>query len=172
MKRLACLALLLTLTWPLSSLAADLKLSFSDPAWDGSRIPAGQICKKFGGSGSAPSITVEGIPAEANALVLEFSDKDYAPMNHGGHGKIGFKIVAGTAKVVVPSFAGETFTLPEGFTMISKHKGWSEPGAYLPPCSGGSKNKYYVTVKAVKLESEDGKSYKTLADGDLTLGYY
>lgn len=56
--------------------------------------------------------------------------------------------------------------------MISKHKGWSEPGAYLPPCSGGTKNKYYVTVKAVKLESEDGKSYKKLADESLTLGFY
>ncbi len=172
MKRLACLALLLLLTCPQAGLAGDLTLSFADPAWNGKSVPSGQICKKFGGNGSAPSISVAGIPAEADALVLEFSDRSHSPMNHGGHGKVGYRITPGAGTVVVPSFAGETFTLPEGFFLISKHKGWSEPGAYLPPCSGGQSNKYVVTVKAVKLESEDGKSFKTLAEEMLSLGYY
>jgi len=172
MKRLACLALLLLLAWPQASLAGDLTLSFADPAWNGKSIPTGQICKKFGGNGSSPSLTVAGIPAEADALVLEFSDRSYGPMNHGGHGKVGYRIAPGAGTVVAPSFAGETFTLPAGYFLISKHKGGGEPGAYLPPCSGGKSNKYYVTVKAVKLESEDGTSFKTLAEEMLTLGFY
>lgn len=172
MKRLASLVLLLLLACPQAGFAGDLTLSFADPAWNGKVIPSGQICKKFGGNGSAPSISVAGIPTEADALVLEFSDKNSSTMNYGGHGKVGYRIAPGSGTVVVPSFAGETFTLPEGFFLISKHKGWSEPGAYLPPCSGGKSNKYYVTVKAVKLESEDGMSFKTLAEEMLTLGFY
>ena len=74
--------------------------------------------------------------------------------------------------MVVPSFAGETLTLPEGFFLISKQKGGGAAGAYLPPCSGGRSNKYYVTVRAVKLESEDGTSFKKLASEQLTMGYY
>lgn len=172
MKHLACLALFMSLALPHSALAEDLKLNFADPAWTGKSIPSGQICKKFGGNGATPALRVENIPAEADAIVLEFSDKSYGPMNDGGHGKIGFRITPGAGSVVVPSFAGETFTLPEGFFLISKHKGWSDPGAYLPPCSGGQSNKYYVTVKAVKLESEDGKSFKKLASELLVMGFY
>ncbi|MBU1231188.1 MAG: hypothetical protein KKA55_08790 [Proteobacteria bacterium] len=172
MKRLACLALLLTLACPLAGLAADLQVSFADPAWNGEKIPAGQICKKFGGSGSTPPITVENIPPEADAIVLSFCDRSYSPMNHGGHGVIAYRIAPGSAKVVVPAFPGETFDVPEGFLMLRKHQGWSTPGAYLPPCSGGNGNRYDVEVSAAKLESEDGKSRKELVTKKLTLGYY
>lgn len=172
MKRFVVFALFAALAAPQGAFAGDLTLGFADAAWNGKRIPSTQICKKFGGNGATPALKVEGIPAEADALVLEFSDRTYSPMNNGGHGKIGFRIAPGAGTVVVPSVPGETFTLPEGFFMVSAHKGWSDPGAYLPPCSGGKGNKYSVTVKAVKLESQDGKNFKTLADENLTLGFY
>lgn len=116
MKKLLGLLTLLVLALPLTSIAGDFKITFSDPAWDGKSIPSGQICKKFGGNGATPSITVSGVPAEADAIVLEFSDKDDSKMNNGGHGKIGYRITPGAAQVIVPSFPGETFTLPEGFS--------------------------------------------------------
>jgi hypothetical protein len=115
---------------------------------------------------------VEGIPAGADALVLEFSDKDYAPLSRGGHGKIGFVIAPGAARAEVPAMPGETFTLPEGFFHIDGHHGWSDAGAHLPPCSGGQSHKYFVTVKAVQRDPANAKAYKELASTQLVLGFY
>ena len=52
---------------------ATLQVSFADPNWDGRIVPAGQRCQWAGGHGSTPPLLVSGIPAEANALVVEFS---------------------------------------------------------------------------------------------------
>lgn len=174
MKRIACLVLLLTLACPLASLADDFKAAFTDPAYNTKSIPKENICTWRGGQGASVSFTVSGIPAGADALVFEYSDKDDRGMNNGGHGKIGFRIAPGTASVVVPSFPGEVMTLPEGFFLIAPHKAESrvsKPGAYLAPCSNYG-NKYLVQIKAVKLESEDGKKYSTLTSSSMTLAIY
>ncbi|MEF2145664.1 MAG: hypothetical protein V3573_09485 [Desulfovibrionaceae bacterium] len=156
-------------------LAEDLQLSFADPAWDGKAVPQGQWCKSFGGVGSTPSIRVEGIPPQADALIFKYGDKTFTKMSNGGHGILGFRIPPGTTAVTVPSASGQTFDLPEGFYSIRAHRGtqWGHgAGAYLPPCSGGKGNYYDVKVLAVKLTSEDGKDWDELADGKLKLGRY
>ena len=64
-----------------------LTISLADPAWNGKNIPSDQVCKKFGGNqAGSPALTVEGIPVDADALVLSFNDESYAPMDKGGHG--------------------------------------------------------------------------------------
>jgi hypothetical protein len=49
---------------------AELKVSFVDSSWDGNKIPEGQHCKKFGGDGSTPSLKIENIPSESNAVIV------------------------------------------------------------------------------------------------------
>lgn len=151
----------------------DLQVSLADPSWDGKRVPDGQQCGKFGGKGSTPRITVSNIPAGCNAIVMEFSDADVSHMDNGGHGKIGYYIPKGADRVVIPPVPGHTFDLPEGFYKVAAHvnPGWDEAGAYLPPCSGGRGNSYYVTVKAV-YEAPKGEQCQMLGKAKLKLGRY
>jgi hypothetical protein len=150
----------------------ELKAGFNDNAWDGSKVPAGQQCARFGGKGATPAIRVEQIPTGANALVMEFSDQTYQPMNDGGHGKIGYRIASGTRQSNIPSVPGHTFDLPAGFFLVEAQRApaWDKAGAYLPPCSGGKGNSYLVTVKAVK--EVNGKAGATLAETTLKMGQY
>lgn len=159
------------LALPLTVAAAGLEVEFADPVWNGASIPPGHQCRKFGGTHGSPALQVSGIPERANALVLEFSDRSYAPMDHGGHGKLGFEITAGSTAVEVPSAPPHTSELPAGFWTVAEHgaPGWDLPGAYLPPCSGGRGNAYYVTVKAVL---RDGEAVTELAQTTLEMGIY
>lgn len=152
-----------------------LNLTFADSEWDGKTIPDGQQCQRQGGENpSTPRIQVNNIPEEADAIILEFSDRNYGPMDDGGHGKIGYKISEGTKEVVIPSVLGHSFDLPEGFFLVQEHKAssYDTAGAYMPPCSGGIGNSYYVTVKAIREMSEEDKTFTLLAQGILELGKY
>jgi phosphatidylethanolamine-binding protein (PEBP) family uncharacterized protein len=151
-----------------------LKLAFGDPAWDGKKIPKGQQCRKFGGKGATPPLVISNIPAEANAIILEYGDHDYPPMDAGGHGIMGFNIAPGTKEAQIPPVPGHTYDLPKGFFIIAEHMGpaWDKAGAYMPPCSGGRGNKYYVVVKAVRLAKPGDKTGKVLATSELEIGTY
>lgn len=154
---------------------ARLQVSFVDPAWDGKTVPVGQQCLRFGGeTPSTPRLMVRGIPPEANAIIMEYSDRSYAPMDDGGHGMIGYRIPEGTKEVVVPSVPGHSFDMPEGFFVVSPHRvpGWATAGAYLPPCSGGRGNHYSVTVKAVHQPSAGSTDFTVLGQASLELGTY
>lgn len=136
---------------------ADLNASFTDSIWTGDKVPDGMQCQKFGGTGGSPELKVTGIPERANALVLEFSDRSYQPMDNGGHGKLGYEIEAGSGSATVPSAPPHTSDLPAGFFSVAEHQApnWDKPGTYLPPCSGGRGNEYYVTIKAVHRQGEE-----------------
>lgn len=153
---------------------AELGIALADPAWDGQKIPKGQQCRKFGGHGETPALSVDGIPAGANALIMEFSDRSHQPMDNGGHGKIGFRIDPGTTVVTIPSVPGHTFDLPAGFFLVAAHRNpsWDKAGAYMPPCSGGKGNLYYVTVKAVYEAPSKSEESKLLGKGKLNIGRY
>ncbi len=162
-------------TIPTNVPVMDLELTFDDSDWDGKTVPVGQQCQSQGGDNpSTPRIIVSSIPEGSNAIVLEFSDRDYRPMDDGGHGKIGFLILEGTKEAVIPSIPGHSFNLPNDFFIIQEHQASSfdTAGAYMPPCSGGIGNSYYVTVKAVMLISEEDKTYTLLGQGTLELGKY
>ncbi|MES9854460.1 MAG: hypothetical protein ABW170_21815 [Candidatus Thiodiazotropha sp. L084R] len=150
----------------------SLSATITDPIWNGRQIPSGQQCNKFGGTGATPPLSISQIPAGANAIVMEYSDRTYQPMDHGGHGKIGFRIQSGTSTVAIPSVKGHTFDLPEDFFLIEAQKApsWDKEGAYLPPCSGGKGNEYYVTIKAVS--ESNGGIRKILSEVELPLGQY
>jgi hypothetical protein len=153
----------------------SLQLEIIDPDWDGERIPDGQQCQRQGGENpSTPSILVGDIPEGADAIILEFSDRDYRPMDNGGHGKVGFLITEGTSETMIPPIPGHTFDLPDNFFLVQEHlaPGFDTPGAYMPPCSGGVNHAYYVTVKAVELVSMDEISFNVLGQGVLELGEY
>ncbi len=153
--------------------ADDLTVEFADSAWDGIDIPEGQHCKKFGGSGSTPPLTVYNIPAEANAIVVEFNDRDYQPLSKkGGHGKVGFEIEMGAGTVQLPAVPGGTKKMPDGAWLVKKNRAtgaWRSPG-YLPPCSGGNGNTYFADVLAVVKTSK--KKYKVIDKVRITLGRY
>jgi hypothetical protein len=153
MKTLLAALLTAALTAPL----AALEVKLADPSWDGAKVPDGQQCQKFGGKGKSPALAVSGIPSGASHLVVEWSDRSYAPMDKGGHGKVAYAIESGATSATVPPVPGHTMELPAGFSLVEAHKAptWDLPGAYLPPCSGGRGNAYYVTVKAVhKMDAE------------------
>ncbi|MCG8488743.1 MAG: hypothetical protein MI756_14815 [Chromatiales bacterium] len=149
-----------------------LMVSLVDSSWDGKTIPANQQCGKFGGKGATPTLHIRQIPAEANAIVMEYSDRTYPPMDRGGHGKFGYRIQANASSVTIPSILGHSFDLPNGFYLIEAQRAptWDRAGAYLPPCSGGKGNDYYVTVRAVN--QVDGGIRSVLAEAELTLGKY
>ena len=149
----------------------ELTATFADPAWNGDKVPEGQQCQKFGGTGGSPALELAGVPGNANAIVLEFSDRSYQPMDNGGHGKLGFEIEPGEGKVSVPSAPAHTTVLPAGFFTVEEHQApnWDKAGTYLPPCSGGRGNEYYVTIKAVHRE---GDEHHLLAETKLEMGKY
>lgn len=93
-------------------------------------------------------------------------------MDGGGHGKIGYRIPANASTVNIPSVTGHTFDLPKGFFLIEAQRApkWDKVGAYLPPCSGGKGNDYYITVKAVK--EVDGGIRRILGTVELPMGKY
>ena len=153
----------------------ELDVSFSDQAWNGKTVPEGQQCQCFGGKNPmTPSLIINNIPPETNVIVMEYSDRSYAPMDNGGHGKIGFKIKQGTRSVVIPSVPGHSFELPDGFFIITPHQGswWCKAGAYQPPCSGGRGNSYYVTIKAVYESSNKKEETKLIGKTVVELGNY
>lgn len=159
------------LALPLS--AAALQVSLADPAWNGQDVPEGQQCQRFGGQDpQSPSLLVEQIPPEADALVLEFSDRNVAAMDKGGHGTIGYRL-SGQTTVTIPPVRGHTEDLPPPFFIIAQHKApqWDLPGAYLPPCSGGRGHDYFVDVKAVTLNQEQ-KVEKVIASSSVKLATY
>ena len=136
-----------------SANASAMDVRFADTAWDGVTVPEQQQCQKFGGiNPSTPKWIVSDIPAGSNAIILEYSDRNYEKMNNGGHGKMSFAINSSTESVEIPTVPGHTFKIPTEFTMIEAHRGqgWDKEGAYMPPCSGGKGHAYYVTIKTLK----------------------
>lgn len=157
--------------------AAELQLAFTDSAWNGEGIPEGQMCNRFNKAESknpeSPEVVVKGIPADADAIILYFSDRSFARMDNGGHGTVGYKIQTGSGEVTVPRVPGHTEDLPENFWTVKAHGAptWDTAGAYLPPCSGGRGNNYFIDVKAVKLGDNNDVS-NVLAEGSIKLATF
>ncbi len=156
-----------------SANVSRLDVSFVDSQWNGNIIPSGQNCKHFGGNGSTPQLQVNNIPSSANAVIVEFSDETYTPMDNGGHGKIGIW-TNGKTSITIPSVAGETKSVPDNMFIEAEHQGThrGQAGAYLPPCSGGKGNTYYADVKAVYKAKSDKEESKLLGKGKIILGKY
>lgn len=161
-------ALGLILSLPAQAFVAEL----ADPAWNGKVVPKGMQCQKFGGEGPrTPALMISEIPENTNILIFEYSDRSHPPMDNGGHGKFGFGINNQVDSVWVPQVNGHSFKLPKGFFMIEAHRNpnWDKAGAYMPPCSGGRNNSYYVTVKAAQIKDDQLKIH---AETLVELGKY
>jgi hypothetical protein len=152
--------------------ADDFAARFAESAWTGDKIPSGQHCAKDGGQGATPALILSGIPAEANAIIVEFNDQDFNKLSYdGGHGKIGFMITPGQAEVTLPSVPGGTKNMPEGVWVEKKNRAtgnWYTEG-YLPPCSGGRSHLYTADIYAVV---KNGDDYDDIAETDIRLGRY
>ena len=156
------------------TILADLKISFTDDAWDGKTIPAGQQCEACGGQGATPGLTIDNIPSNANALILSFSNISHISLDRGGMGQIGYRFKQGTPSVTLPPVPGSTFDLPQPFFVISAHQKpfQNKPGAYLPPCSGGLGDLYSLIVKAIWLPDSPDMPPEILGQGKISLGRY
>lgn len=144
-KRLSLLTLLTT-----SSYAFALDVSFVDDKWDGETIPEGQQCQKFDGvNPGTPRLNLSNIPVGSDSVVLAYSDRNSKKMNNGGHGIMEYTLPKGASSVQLPTEFGHTYEMTQGFKMIAEHRGagWDRAGAYMPPCSGGKGNAYYVTIQ-------------------------
>ena len=152
----------------------DLKVSFTDTAWNGKTIPAGQQCPAFGGKGATPGLTIQNVPPKANALILEFSNMSELSLDKGGQGRIGYRFTPGSQTLALPPVPGNTFDLPEPFFVIAAHRKpfQNSPGAYLPPCSGGKGDYYYLVVKAIWLPDSPDMPPEILGQGKISLGRY
>ena len=169
----ASLAVALSLFASTPAMAADLTVDLTDPAWNGFQIPAGQQCSKFGGKGATPALRIGNIPAGANAIIVEFNDRDYQPLSDdGGHGKIGFRIKKGAKSADLPAVPGETDEMPKGAFLEERNRatGSYATGGYLPPCSGGRGHVYFADIKAVN--KAEGERPKVLVETRFLLGQY
>jgi phosphatidylethanolamine-binding protein (PEBP) family uncharacterized protein len=151
--------------------SAPLAVSFVDAAWDGNKVPDGQHCAKHGGHGASPALKISNIPADANRLIVSFSNGAYKKLDNGGHGIVGMQIPAGTASAQFPSIAENIIDMPKDVYIVSAQKGdWGKDGAaYMAPCSGGKGSRYYATVRAV---SEKDGAVIELSKTDIELGKY
>lgn len=157
-----------------SALAADglatLEVSFTDPEWNGRTVPKSGICQPMNGKGDTPPLRIAGIPAEANALIIEYSDRTFGPMNNGGHGILRYSITPGEAEVTLPATPGMTDQLPEGVVIEKHNLGARNPApGYRGPCSGGRGNLYEGVVKAV---NKSDTETRILGEGKFRLGFY
>ncbi len=151
--------------------SAPLAVALVDSAWDGNKVPDGQHCAKHGGHGASPALKISNIPAEANRIVVSFSNGAYKKLDNGGHGIIGMQIPAGTTTAQFPSIAENIVEMPKDVYIVSAQKGdWGKDGAaYMAPCSGGKGSRYYATVRAVN--EKDGAVVE-LSKTDIELGKY
>ncbi|MDK9721151.1 MAG: hypothetical protein OEL53_08200 [Rhodospirillales bacterium] len=151
---------------------AKLEVSFADEAWTSNAVPTIGICDAYGGKGYSPALKISGIPAEANVIIVAFSDRIYSPMDNGGHGVLRYSIAPGQGNVTLPSVPGDTKKLPEGIWVESDNSSRMHGGrGYLGPCSGGRGNRYEADLKAL-YKPTDGGETKLLAKGTIRLGYY
>jgi hypothetical protein len=137
--------------------------------WTGDKLPDGQQCQKFKGTGSVPALKIAGAPAGTTGIVLALNDESNEGMNNGGHGIIRYAVTPANGSVTLPSVPGETDNLPAGVTPVKKHiaSAYSGTGgAILPPCSGGRGNTYTATLTATNAAGA------TLATGRVVLGKY
>ena len=152
------------------ALANDFGAMVTDLRWRDQNVPEGQQCRRDGGQGASPRLVIGRLPEGTNRIVVEFSDRTDKQLNNGGQGRIGLKVSEGATGVIFPSIPGHTFELPsDRMYLIEAHRGDDEPGAYLPPCSGGMMHLYTVRVMAAR---EEGGQSTVLATEDLILGYY
>ncbi|TAN52312.1 MAG: hypothetical protein EPN26_08140 [Rhodospirillales bacterium] len=151
---------------------AKLDVAFADEAWTGSAVPTVGICDAYGGKNFSPSLKISGIPADANAVIVSFSDRTYSPMDGGGHGVLGFSLEPGKDSVTLPALPGNSRNFPEGIWIESDNSSRMHGGrGYLGPCSGGRSNRYEADVRAI-LKPKEGGETKLLAKGAIRLGYY
>ncbi|MCG7492644.1 hypothetical protein [Thalassobius sp. Cn5-15] len=152
MKKLFTTLCALTLT--AGAAAADMSITLGG-GWDGKKVPAGQQCTLFGGKGKTPPMAVSGLPTGTTWVIVEYNDRDYRPLSKdGGHGVIGYPVKGSNADLyAVPGLVGK---LPGKAKVISAARGTGKykSEGYMPPCSGGKRNRYFAIVKAV---SADGK---------------
>jgi len=150
-----------------------LDVKFASAAWDGKAVPKEGVCQVHGGKGDTPELIVSGIPAGANAVIVEFSDRSFSPMDNGGHGVIGWKIPAGATSATLKPVPGMTHAVADGAWIESHNAATRDvaPG-YRGPCSGGRGNTYEADVKAVYKPEKDSEEGKLLAKGRIRLGTY
>lgn len=148
---------------------AKLDVTYTDTRWTGNGVPNVGVCARDGGEGMSPPLMVRNIPTGTTDIVVEFSDRSYAPMDSGGHGSIRVP-TAGQTEVRIPSVPGETFNLPNGVFTESAHIGTIGAGAYAGPCSGGRNNFYEADVKAVSKSTTPSQPSKLLGKGRISLG--
>lgn len=157
-----------------TAILANLEIRFVHPRWNGKEIPAGEQCTRDGGHGATPVLVISNIPANANTLIFEYSDRSVTRMDDGGHGVMGYRLTPGQTTVRIPAVAGETFDLPAPFYVISAHRDpfHNPPGAYLPPCSSGRGHLYTLNVRALYVPHSLNGTPRLLGQGKIRLGRY
>lgn len=146
--------------------AADFKVKLTG-GWNGKTVPAGQHCKLHGGKGKTPPMSISGLPAGTEWVLVQYNDRSYKPLSrNGGHGSIGYPVSGSSVKL--PAVAARSNKLPNGIFVHKRARGKGKYASkgYLPPCSGGAGNAYFADVFAMQ-----GKK-KKLGSARVELGKY
>ena len=144
----------------------DLSISFSDPIWDGKKVPKRGQCTNCQGEGLSPPMLISNIPEKTDFLIVEYKDKTMGVF----HGAIRFQ-VSGKGKFSTPSIREQTFKLPQGVEVEAEHTApIGSPGAYMAPCGCGYNNKYSAVIPAVQ-SLESGQKL-LLGKGKINLGRF
>lgn len=155
---------------PVSNNLPRLEIQLADRRWNGEQVPPDQICARDGGKAATPPLRVGNIPPEANAIIIEFNNRDRRALRkNGGLGKIGFWIEQQTEIILLPVEA-ETLNVEAPAFVESDSRGDSV--GYQPPCSGGKGHRYFALVKAVYKPISDEEKARLLAIGKIELGRY
>ncbi|MEZ4386170.1 MAG: hypothetical protein R3D98_01065 [Candidatus Krumholzibacteriia bacterium] len=152
--------------------SVQLRVRFGDPAWDGLEVPESGRCRDCGGQGRSPALWIDGVPAAAEEIVVEFNDLRIPDLaRNGGHGTLAVA-TGGQDRVFLPSVREETMSLPRTVRCVRPHRcvffGHSA-GAYMAPCGCGHGNRYAATVMAVR---HDGERTVVLARTEISLGVF
>ncbi|MFV0662623.1 hypothetical protein [Denitromonas sp.] len=158
---------------PVSDQLPSLTVAFADSAWTGNAIPNEGVCSNFGGKDMSPALKVSGIPAGANAIIIQFNDRDYGPLSSGGgHGTLGYWVTGTSA--TLPAVKGFGTDVPDGVFIEAPAYGtgaYRSPG-YLAACSGGRGHTYEAVIKAVYKAKKSGEESRLLAESVLAIGRY
>jgi len=163
MKKLLTVVALTTLVTACASTSTEsnvpkLGLSLADSAWNGTTLPRGQQCKKNGGNGATPAMTVTNVPQDTVQFHVAYSDVSWKGGHNGFHGIIGHSHT-GASQASLISVPGDIVkNFPAGTSLIKDNqgfKGWAIHKGYMPPCSvAGKTHKYEAEVSAIDINGD------------------
>lgn len=158
-----------------------LEVKFGYYKWNGMVIPNEGVSIKCGGEGLSPDFYISNIPANANAIIIEYYDTIIRRSGWTGANGSYWIPTENKNEVYVPSVVEGTFNLPEGIFVEKEHQGsrlyGDIGGVYRAPnkCrlnNTGVGARYFAQIKAVFKPYDENDQALLLATAYIELGEF